>query len=531
MPNPLSEQLWNSSPEQLDRLLCNMDTPPLDKALAGRLKQQLQRRTIPPRRTRRGDGQRVPRRGANRRRKILLAAAATAACLLLLAGVMLAVPGVAQALLSLLWPDYESGAYMMQPPADRTAIPEIQSALEAASPGRETWSVELLGEYAGNLTQYDEEYNTNINTWRVENGFGALDKEEFAFLRDIRPEVREVLYDGRLLTVNTYLHTDHAADFLVSWGADVPAEHRLDATCFAYFFEMGGRDLSGEYQASYSSGTATSLMGKSGEAPETLDGVWHTLMIDPLPKPLPDGEITMTILYYIYDGSIDDMGSVGNIARIIHTFTFDTTAGNATERISASASQSDGGSVPVTVTDWDEGSMYNRSLPLDGLTLRAEADFGSAGIYVRVSAESYPAGWTEAERTSFFCPGEKQDRNGLSFDLYVNDEFVKTLLPRDSSPGEINLELPVFPSDYDSIRQIRLRPAVTHLVGCEVCQLLPREGSEGAQSPDAPGVPITLEIDGEPYRFARGSATAFEKETYSTVALPGLDLVIPLPGR
>ena len=41
MPNPLSEQLWNSSPEQLDRLLCNMDTPPLDKALAGRLKQQL----------------------------------------------------------------------------------------------------------------------------------------------------------------------------------------------------------------------------------------------------------------------------------------------------------------------------------------------------------------------------------------------------------------------------------------------------------------------------------------------------------
>lgn len=431
-----------------------------------------------------------------------------AASLILVIGI-LSVPSVSRALYSLLHPDFDKASYMLDRPEQRTPIPELEEALAAASPSGDSYYIELLGEYSGPLTRYDEDYNKDIPKLRADMGFRPFDKEEFSFLRELRPEVREVLYDGTSLTVNTYFESDHAADFLSMWyGVDVKTEYNLDMTCFDYMISVDDKDVTNAYSCGYGSGTMMSLSGMSNEDIQNSDGFWHTLEIEPLPQKLPDGEIEMTILYYIYDGDIDDMGAVGNIGRVVHTFTFDATEGNHAPTDTAETTLSN--SAVLTIMDWQNNTIENRTVSLDGIKLHAEASYGQSGILVKISGE-YSGEWTENMFYDFMTPGGKGRNSGLCFDLYVDGEFIKTLSCSDSKIGEINLELPIFPSEYEEISEILLRPTLTYLT-----HVSRGEGTEK----------IALPVDTEPMQIMD---TMLIFEDAVAQELTGCDILIPLP--
>ena len=103
----------------------------------------------------------------------------------------MSVPGVAKALRDLIYPEYRGASrYLTEQPENRTPVADIAETLSASAPQDVSYKIELLGEYEGNLTPYDQEYNANIGKLRADMGFPAFDKESFAFLRYIRPEVR-----------------------------------------------------------------------------------------------------------------------------------------------------------------------------------------------------------------------------------------------------------------------------------------------------------------------------------------------------
>jgi len=197
--NPLSKHLLDSTLEETERLTEALPSLPLDEGTALRLQHRVldaarQNKAAEKRSARATKGKANTRRKPHSRALPWLAAAA---CLLLVIGGVLSVPGVAKALRDLIYPEYRGASgYLTEQPEDRTPVADIAETLSAAAPQDVSYKIELLGEYAGDLTPCDEEYNTSIAELRAEQGFPAFDKEAFSFLRDIRPEVREVLYDG-----------------------------------------------------------------------------------------------------------------------------------------------------------------------------------------------------------------------------------------------------------------------------------------------------------------------------------------------
>lgn len=519
--NPLSKHLLDSTLEETERLTEALPSLPLDEGTALRLQHRVldaarQNKAAEKRSARATKGKANTRRKPHSRALPWLAAAA---CLLLVIGGVLSVPGVAKALRDLIYPEYRGASgYLTEQPEDRTPVADIAETLSAAAPQDVSYKIELLGEYAGDLTPCDEEYNTSIAELRAEQGFPAFDKEAFSFLRDIRPEVREVLYDGEQLLVNTFLYTDHAENFAAGWGVDVDAKYRLDISCFDYKLSVNGVDLTERYDMGFSSGTAMTVAGQSAAQIENAEGLWHTVDCDRLPEPLPDGICTLTLLYYIYDGAIDDMGAVGNIGRIIHTISFDTRPGNRIETAKVSAPLS--GDVRITVNDWSSGSgVYNVEKQLDGITLRGEAKYTGMGIKLRVTADGFPADWTEWEQKALLAMGEREGRAGLCFDLYVDGAFVRTVRSIIGMENELRLEIPVFPADYAAIHEIRLVPGIVTLESVTAL------AAQGQGESTGGGEPFTVPNGRENAK----SCPAYIDPVFSYQELMGCGFEIPLP--
>ena len=116
----------------------------------------------------------------------------------------------------------------------------------------------------------------------------------------------------------------------------------------------------------------------------------------------------------------------------------------------------------------------------------------------------------------FMTPGGKGRSPGLSFDLYVDGEFIKSLNARDSKRGEINLELPIFPSEYEDISEILLRPTLTYLTHV----------SRGDEASGEETEKIALPLDTEPMQIMD---TILVFKDAVAQELTGCDIAIPLP--
>lgn len=371
------------------------------------------------------------------------AAIAAAACAVIYLTLGFTVPGVADGLYRISHPDHVTEEYFASAPKDRDPVQEIDAAVTETDAKNLGSRVELLGEYAI-LTQYDEEYNAMLDgspTYREKHGFPAYRAEDFAFLREIEATDAEVYYNGESLYVNCFLACPDTSRFLNG------KDDELEISTFWQILIHDGAEMMLPW--STSSGGATQVVDEPDRR-----GLWYSTVYD-LTAPLPDGQYEMTLLYYVYDCSIDDMAAPGNVGRIVHTVSFDSTPGNHYEKRTLETTLS--GTAPLTFVSYEQGGklLQNRTVSFDGTALSLTFRCMPDGIYVTAETEALPEDWTQAERTAFLDPLV----HTLDLDILIGGETVSGRVISygwDGQTGRWEYAFPIVPSDYAADKEIGL---------------------------------------------------------------------------
>ena len=359
-------------------------------------------------------------------------AAACIALVLLLSGTVYAVAG---------WlhrDDYKPGDYLDTPPEQRTeasAIPEVEQVVQNAAPKSEGVRVVMLPEMADADT---------LDQWRVKNGQKPFDEGDWAWVREIRPEVQEVLYDGTAFAYTIRLHTDHAAAF----SRENHGDQWLDALVEQTLYTDSGRKI----------GTVT---GETGLLEESYDGQSITLYSeDSLTEPLQgSGRVSFTAEIALQDVNVDSMAHVGLLGTVYYTFSFDLDealkAANADTR---TAERRLSGHAVLTQEEGER--MWNTPVDLDGVVLAESVSFRSTGVYLSYRVKEAPADWTEQMRRALLFPtNEKGKFEGLSVsytlggDENVYEPNFPEVMAQADGTFAYTVILPIFPSDYEALKQ------------------------------------------------------------------------------
>ena len=372
------------------------------------------------------------RLGAFARRAPVAFAAACLAVALLLSGTAYAVAG---------WlhqGDYRPGDYLDTPPEQRTeasAIPEVEQVVQNAAPKSEGVRVVMLPEMADADT---------LDQWRVKKGQPKYDEADWAWVREIRPEIQEVLYDGTTFAYTIRLNTGHAAAF----SQEQHGDQWLDA-----FTEQTMYTDTGERIATVNSET--------GLMEETLaaDGiVLHSEynLNGPL---IGSGRISFTAEISVMDVNVDDMAHIGLLGTIYYTFSFDLDGAlRATNADTAAHERPLSGSAVLTM-DFD-GAMWNQPVTLDGVVLEENASFRSTGVYLSYRVKNAPADWTTQMRRALLDPTNERGKfQGMSVsytlggdDMVYEPSFPEVVAQEDGTFA-YTVILPIFPSDYEALKQ------------------------------------------------------------------------------
>ena len=426
-----------------------------------------------------------------------------AACLAIFLTLGFTVPGVADGLYRISHPDTTTDTYFLQNPDEREPIQEIEQAIESADPQNGSGSVELIGSYSGALKS-DAEFNRHV----TDPGDGpVIDPNEYAYLQALEPKLHEVYYDGSQLIVTAYFECPFAGDFLVGFGnTDVPHTHNLDMTTYEVLGTVNGTPYT---FGSYGHGVIPSYSKEER-------GFYMQTEID-LASPMPDGTAEMTLYYYIYNE--DELKTFGsyNIARVIHTFSFDTTAGNRHETKTMSLVLA--GSAPVTVWTFDREkaefvSIENRTLSFDGVTLSFKVSYLPGGVTIGLSDVMCPDSFRENLIRSAFGMREE----GLQFDVYVNGEKIEARIPDNMSGDDWKIELPIHAEDWNGIETVLLIPKFVRMTGF-VPYLDPVDGTKT-------GDPVSLSVDGAPQPVPENG---FYTTGWEETVLSGCAVELPKP--
>lgn len=338
--------------------------------------------------------------------------------------------------------EYTPEHYMMVPSEERETIPDVENVIASAKPETADCTIIMLPE----MENADE-----LNEWRQKMGQPIYSEEDWGWIRQIRPEVTEVLIDGNTLVFNIKLNTDHGMSF--AWESLNSSQGQMvDALCDdAYFITEDGRvgELGG--------------LG-TGVNPQyvTADGaiLYAESDLHLLKEPFPtDGIVRITAEIGVRDARVDDMGSIGLLAKIRYSFTFDASAG-ADVREPIVTERALAGNYTLTVMDTD-CRLRNMAVDLDGVVLEETVSFRNTGIYVTYKVKSAPDSWTEAMCNALLYPCFESDTGfGLSATYMpdcskanANGEPQKPGHPNSIPFGEITWILPIFPSDYEHLRE------------------------------------------------------------------------------
>ena len=334
--------------------------------------------------------------------------------------------------------DYKPGDYITTPADQRTAasaVPEIEQVVRGAAPRTEGCRFVLLPE----MSDADE-----LNGWRVKNGQKPFDEGDWAWVREIRPEVQEVLYDGTAFAYTIRLHTDHAAAF----SRENHGDQWLDALVEQTLYTDSGRKI----------GTVT---GETGLLEESYDGQSITLYSeDSLTEPLQgSGRVSFTAEIALQDVNVDDMAHVGLLGTVYYTFSFDLD-----EALKAANADTRTGERRLSghaVLTQEEGErMWNTPVDLDGVVLAESVSFRSTGVYLSYRVKEAPADWTEQMRRALLFPtNEKGKFEGLSVSYTLGGDenvyepnFPEVMVQADGTFA-YTVILPIFPSDYEALKQ------------------------------------------------------------------------------
>lgn len=338
---------------------------------------------------------------------------------------------------------YSPSSYLMHDKDAReqnqNAVPDIEEAIASAKPETGNYSIVMLPEM---------EDAAELNAWRQKMGQPVYSEEDWGWIREIRPEIEEVLVDGNALVFNVRLHTDHGMSF--AFGHEGEGQH-LDALCddATIIFEKNGQRF--EQQLGAGTGINTDSVSEDGAT------LYSEVELDLLSEPLPtEGPVQVTMTIGIYDKLVDDMAHIGELAYITYSFTFDASAGaDIADPIVTERTLS--GSIVLTLEDRN-GREYNERVSLDGVVLEETLNFRSTGVYVTYRIKSAPEGWTDAHTLALMQPSfESAGHYGLTVACApkgsaTEDEILLPGYPSGSAGREYVGILPIFPSDYERVK-------------------------------------------------------------------------------
>ena len=327
----------------------------------------------------------------------------------LAAALMLLIAGTAVAAGLWLRDNYSPGRYMETTKEERTeqgrTIPDVEEAIASAAPESKDYYFVMLPEFK------DAE---RLNEFRVQQGQPRYSEADWAWILDIKPEIEEVLIDGRTLTFNIRLNTDHAKAF--TW-PDVEGQW-VDALTDSMSFRKEGDSMAHPIVES-----------GGGINPSMVTEGWATLYTDViLDQPGVDfpteGRVEITVEIGIRDARVDDLAPIGNVAKLYYTFSFDVGAG--TEVAPAVVTERKlSGSAVLTVDDWSDPAqprMYNRRVSLEGVTLKEEVHYRQTGVYVTYTVEKAPTDGNEAFKNAIIYPNREGNWHGLYIEYRIGQE-------------------------------------------------------------------------------------------------------------
>lgn len=354
---------------------------------------------------------------------ILLLAIGTAAAATILAG-------------SYRSPDAYLGQTKEQREQGQQTVPDVESAIAATKPAGGDWSIVMLPE---------REDADHLNEWRQRMDQPVYSEDDWGWIREIRPEIDEVLIDGNTLVFNVRVCSEFGNRF-DQW-KQTGETQQVDLTCDRASFTI------------LATGETVPLSGiGSGVMPATVDETGATVHtecdLDDLDTPFPtEGRIRVTMEIGIRDPKVDSMGSAGLLGVMTYSFEFDASAGadvaapTVTERPLS-------GSVVLTMRD-KTGREYNERVSLDGVVLLERLSYRSTGVYVSYTLKSAPKDWTDAQTRTLMTPCfESPDRYGLTVSCVPKsgtDDVLMPGYPSSGADGEYIGIFPIFPSDYARI--------------------------------------------------------------------------------
>ncbi len=313
-------------------------------------------------------------------------------------------------------------------------IPDVENVIAAADPKADVFSVTMLPE----MPDADK-----LNAGRQQMGQPAYDEAAWGWIREIRPEILDVLYADGTLAYNIRLHTPNGLRFVKEDGGQWLSAFSEETT-----FTAGGTSVSGF-------ASSDTIDESADETGVTIHSAFEdgANAIDSLPK---SGTVTVTDTIGIYDCKVDDMGHIGLLATITYTFTFeaDTGAQDASVTVTERALS---GRVTLSI-ERPDNRYVNMPADLSGVVLEETVDCRTTGVYVTYRIRSAPDSWTEEMLAALLSPSFESPQFAGFSAMYVADRSDPGCVPvrpehADGKKGEITLILPVFPSDYDRVRQ------------------------------------------------------------------------------
>lgn len=433
---------------QTQRLLTGVSSLPLPNGAERRIRARVLQEVMPKSLAR------------NRIRRTLVP---IAACLLAVVFFFVAFPKAALAVSEFLGRVFTPSRYMNEDPAERTAVPSIDEAIEASVPKDGEYSITLMPDLP-NAQEFVD--------YRAKNGFEPFSEENWGWLREIRPEIAEVLYDGNQLIWNTNLYTtnEHVREFMEGFGVESGSKLRVDALTDDVTYTVAGDST--QYPLYVSGDGITPIYDET-----SLSGADHVVlytdfMIDAA-EPLPNGVLTITQNIRVCENDGMDYGAT--LAVITHTFTFDATKGNTP------AAELQEGDIPLSgetylsmdhMVSAEDGSMISwtvdtKKVSLDGVVLHANYDYLPTGISVTLSLARAPENWSDDMVNALLCTSgrdinQNYHRPGNVTDLYIDGTFVSEAPTADSwGFGEQKYILPIYPDQYSNTQSVVLK--LTHV--------------------------------------------------------------------
>ena len=315
------------------------------------------------------------------------------------------------------------------------AIPDIENAIASAKPETGDYSIRMLPE----LENADE-----LNGFREAHGQPAFTETDWGWMRDIRPEIEEVLVDGSTIVFNIRLHTDHGMRF--GWSG----EQSVEGFCEDSFYTVGDDPTQHNLP-----------IGEGGVNPNSVTEDGATLHagidIDDLNEPFPtEGTVRVTTNIHLRDNRVESMNDVGLLAILTYTFSFDASAGADAAQPSVTERPLSGS---IVLTVYTGHGYENKQVSLDGVVLLETVSYRSTGIYVTYTVQSAPDGWSDAYTQALLEPAFG-DAERAGFDLVCapkgstdDSENLQLGSPTSIPWDEFTCILPVFPSEYAAVRE------------------------------------------------------------------------------